>query len=96
MEPKMYFFHGITKDKRRFTICGVENGGIMNISCALCSLKDNFSRKIGRCISLGRINKMKNVTYKVVFQNNYTETIIDFGVKLNKHDSVFFKKTFEL
>jgi hypothetical protein len=96
MQTKMYFFHGKTKDGKRFTICGTENGGTIIISGALCSYRDSFSRKIGRYISQGRLEKMKNTVLKPVETGEYVKILIEFGVKLNKHNSDYFKKTFEL
>lgn len=64
-----YFYHGKTRDKRRFTLggrLGRDNPGQsesrwkMHVSVAICGRKDNFSKKIGRDISMGRILKGKN------------------------------------
>ena len=60
MEERDYFFHGVTTDHRRFTLCARENGDFMNVTIALCSHKDNFCKKIGRDISRGRLEKARN------------------------------------
>jgi len=51
------------KYKMQFTVClsyidGTTNSGV---SFAFCSDKDNFSKKIGRSISQGRISRIKNI-----------------------------------
>lgn len=52
------FYH--TKPKpnvKRKTFAGIVNGKHLYIGLATCSLKDNFSKKIGRTIAEGRANR---------------------------------------
>lgn len=57
-----YYFHGKTVDNCRFTISAKiqEEGDLLILGASICSHKDNFSRKIGRTISEGRINAWLN------------------------------------
>jgi len=54
------FIHGHSRDGYRFTAAyePVDNG--VEVAVAVASKKDNFSRKIGRLISEGRLNKNPN------------------------------------
>ena len=53
-----YFFHSaIVEGKHRVTIAGIVEGNELKIGASACSPKDNFSKKIGRSIALGRATK---------------------------------------
>jgi hypothetical protein len=91
------FFHGKTKDNRRFTICALVNGGGLRISAAICSAKDNFSRKIGRNISKGRLAKSKHILD--VWLDDIKEpikTLVKEGTGLNSKTSDEFLEIFDL
>ena len=53
-----YIYHSSPRDVR-VTIAGKKENGVLELSAARCSSKDNFSRSIGRNIALGRLNKGK-------------------------------------
>jgi hypothetical protein len=56
-----YYFYGQTTDNQRFAVAArmyEENTYILGIS--LCSLKDNFNKKLGRTIAEGRVERWIN------------------------------------
>jgi len=59
MEQKKFFYHGKSINGYRFTIAGLFYSNInypedLSLGISLCSLSDNFVKKIGRDRSLGR------------------------------------------
>lgn len=58
MKNKTFYFHGETVDGNRFTVSArIINYDDVLFGISICSAKDNFSRKKGRTISEGRLNK---------------------------------------
>ena len=77
---KTYFVHSTAKSGKRFTLAAKLIEDEMFVASAVCSKKDNFSRKIGRLISEGRLNKGKGF---LVLQDD------DFIKVLNKYSKQF-------
>ena len=49
------YFHGKTTDGYRYTISGVIKNDDLHMGVSICSERDQFSKKIGRKISTGRV-----------------------------------------
>ena len=55
---KNLFYHSPHRDgEKRFTIAAVVDGNNMSFGVSACSHRDNFKKKTGRAISLGRASK---------------------------------------
>lgn len=58
MKEKTLFFHTpYNKGFFRYTVAGVSVDGVLYLAIAKCSKKDEFSRKIGRKITSGRLEE---------------------------------------
>lgn len=57
---KVMYFHGKTVDGTRYTVSGVIKDDDLHMGIAICSHNDQFSRKIGRTISTGRVLNQKD------------------------------------
>ena len=96
--PKTFFFHGITKDKHRFTLCGKEGKSFKWFICSIsiCSKNDIFVKKIGRNIAEGRLNKKVHTVKFRVENKSCTETIINLGTRLSHKSFNSLKDFFKL
>jgi hypothetical protein len=100
MEKRIYFRHMTTTDGRRFTVAGFYSTTFDDIivGIALCGVRENFARNIGRSIAAGRANAKVGTRgrslidlYEVQSTENYwvgQETKV-FNEKINR----FTKKT---
>jgi hypothetical protein len=52
----------VVKKAPRVTVVGEFKDGVLNLAVSRCSEKDNFSRKIGRVIAIGRLQSGKIYT----------------------------------
>ena len=59
MSELIYRYYTPKSFTNRVTIVGKIKNNFLELSAARCSDKDNFSRKIGRIIAEGRLNKKK-------------------------------------
>ena len=66
------YVHSKTNNGRRFTLAGVIDGNMMEVGLAVCSPQDQFCKKIGRIIALGRVtiynftpNIVKSIYFKI-------------------------------
>lgn len=50
----MLYYHSKNLKKRRITVCGIINEGVISFGVSRCSKKDNFVKSKGRLISQGR------------------------------------------
>ena len=78
---KMYF-HGKDKDDNRYTLAAIESDGIIKFGSAVCSKKDNFSKKIGRLIAEGRAKTKPITTLENIRHNRNKEDTIELRKKV--------------
>ena len=63
----MYYYHSPEfKNGVRVTIAGIYNNGVLVLSAARCSHKDQFNKKIGRKIASGRMYNDQIVLIKKI------------------------------
>jgi len=70
---KTYYFHGKTIDGQRYTIAGQFVARSLILGIALCSLKDNFIKSLGRVKAEGRIQANSDHGYMVIDPEEYIE-----------------------
>lgn len=72
------------KKQIRYTIAGVIDGNEMKFGISKCSPKDQFNRKLGRVISLGRATKHPIHTMKIPMTGNLGKVFVEQSVQLLK------------
>uniref|UniRef100_A0A6M3LR44 Uncharacterized protein n=1 Tax=viral metagenome TaxID=1070528 RepID=A0A6M3LR44_9ZZZZ len=102
------FFHGKTIDGRRFTIAGqftrkgaVVKKDILLLGASLCSKKDIFIKRVGRCKAAGRIFSKNSkghskLPLKGVEKGHEIKAFIDYVVQFNIFKSKYLQKNFNL
>lgn len=71
------YFHGKTADGYRYTIAGVVKDEDLHMGVAICSEKDQFSKKIGRKISTGRVLNQKDTRTGRNLISLYSDTLVN-------------------
>lgn len=75
-EGKVWYRHITLDDKSRGTVAMVKVGDMVYGAVALCSKKDQFSKHLGRMISLDRLAKSLNIEYKTQYITKYSAAIV--------------------
>lgn len=105
-EFQVVFYHGKTRDSRYFTLAGraflakTKKAGFV-VSVSLCSEKDPFTKKIGRNIAKGRLQKGVNCItmpreLDLKKDRNGRLTIVTLGRNLDTGPAEEIKKEFGL
>lgn len=74
---KVMYFHGKTVDGARFTVSGVIKDDDLHMGISICSYNDQFSKKIGRTISTGRVLNQKDGSRGRTLISLYSDTLVN-------------------
>jgi hypothetical protein len=83
MNNNTYVLHTRAGNSPRVTVAAVINGQTVNFGAARCSTNDQFNKKIGRHIAIGRANK-NPIGHMMLPQENFSQWFTTNAAELAK------------